>query len=166
MPPCAMQRVIFHWTAGTHKASSYERGHYHLLIEGDGKLVRGTHPITDNISILDGVYAAHTLACNSGSIGVSLCCMIGAHERPFESGPYPLTKAQWDALALVIADLCNAYKINVGPKTVLSHAEVQVNLGIRQKAKWDIAILPFAPTFDTARECGDEMRRLVQATLA
>jgi hypothetical protein len=56
--------------------------------------------------------------------------------------------------------------VPVTPKTVLSHAEVQANLGIKQKGKWDIAILPWDRSFDTARECGDEFRRMVQEHLS
>jgi N-acetyl-anhydromuramyl-L-alanine amidase AmpD len=74
---------------------------------------------------------------------VSLCGMTGSQEKPFRPGPYPLTRAQWDKTVAVVAELCERYKIPVTPKTVLSHAEVQTNLGIRQRNKWDIAVLPF-----------------------
>ncbi|MFM7792042.1 MAG: hypothetical protein ACKO90_29360, partial [Microcystis panniformis] len=60
MPNCSMKRIIIHWTAGEHKASSNDKSHYHILIEDDGKLVRGTHSIKDNVSTADNVYAAHT----------------------------------------------------------------------------------------------------------
>jgi uncharacterized protein YgiM (DUF1202 family) len=77
----------------------------------------------------------------------------------------PLTKAQWDKAAIVVAELCRRYNIPVNPRTVLSHAEVQANLGIRQRGKWDVAVLPFDRAFDTARECGDLFRRMVQEHL-
>lgn len=70
-----MRRIVCHWTAGSHKASALDRTHYHILIEDDGNLVRGTHPISDNVSTADGNYAAHTRRLNTGSIGVSVCCM-------------------------------------------------------------------------------------------
>jgi hypothetical protein len=38
-------------------------------------------------------------------------------------------------------------------------------LGIRQKGKWDIAILPWDLSFDTPRECGDLFRQQVQVHL-
>ncbi|MDH2092725.1 N-acetylmuramoyl-L-alanine amidase, partial [Rhizobium pusense] len=41
MPSAKMDRIICHWTAGTHKATEFDRGHYHILIEADGNLVRG-----------------------------------------------------------------------------------------------------------------------------
>jgi N-acetyl-anhydromuramyl-L-alanine amidase AmpD len=165
MPACKMDRVILHWTAGQHAASSIDREHYHILIEGDGKLVRGIPPITGNARPAKGARASHTLNCNTGSIGVSMCAMLGAVERPFNAGSAPLTKAQWEKAADVVADLCKAYGIHVTPRTVLSHAEVQSNLGIKQRGKWDIARLPWDARFDTARECGDLFRSMVSDRL-
>lgn len=159
LPAAKMKRVIVHWTAGTHKAANIDRDHYHILIEGDGTLVRGTHSIKDNESTSDGNYAAHTLNCNAQSIAVSLCGMMGAKERPFVPGPQPITAKEWEVLPAVLAQLCKAYSIAVSPTTLLSHAEVQTNLGIKQKGKWDIAILPFNLSLNTAKEVGDDFRR-------
>lgn len=166
LPTASIQRVILHWTAGAHKATDFDRLHYHLLIEGDGALVRGIPSIALNsLPKAKAGYAAHTLNCNTGSIGVSMCAMAGALERPFSAGSQPLTKAQWDAASTAVAELCRRYSIPVGSKTVLSHAEVQANLGIKQRGKWDIAKLPFDPAFDTARKCGDRFRAEVKAKL-
>ncbi|WP_107342002.1 N-acetylmuramoyl-L-alanine amidase, partial [Agrobacterium pusense] len=96
MPAAKMDRIICHWTAGTHKATDFDRGHYHILIEADGNLVRGIPSIKLNEAPAKRGYAAHTLNCNTGSIGVSLCCMGGSVEAPFMPGKYPMTKAQWD----------------------------------------------------------------------
>lgn len=164
LPRVPMQRIIFHWTAGTHKANDTDRKAYHFLIEGDGGVVKGVAGIERNsVSLKDG-YAAHTLNCNTGSIGVSLCSMAGAVESPYNPGKYPITPAQWRTLAKVISELCVAYDIPVTPKTVLSHAEVQKNLGITQRNKWDIARLPFGSR-QTAMSIGDEMRRMVYAEI-
>ena len=103
-------------------------------------------------------YAAHTLNCNTGSIGVALCCMAGAVESPFNPGKAPMTVAQWQTLPRVVAELCRRYSIPVTPKTVLSHAEVQANLGIKQKGKWDISRLGFDPAVVGPKACGDIMR--------
>ncbi len=166
MPPAHMSRIIVHWTAGQHNASSLDRGHYHLLIEGDGSLVRGTPSIALNDAGGTRMgYAAHTLNCNTGSIGVSLCCMAGAIESPFKPGPSPMTRQQWDVLPSVLADLCRHYGIPVTPKTVLSHAEVQSTLGIRQRGKWDITRLAFDTGVIGARNCGDLFRRAAAEAL-
>jgi N-acetyl-anhydromuramyl-L-alanine amidase AmpD len=143
MPNCSMKRIIFHWTAGKHRASSIDLAHYHILIEADGKLVRGTHSIKDNVSTADNIYAAHTLNLNTGSIGVSVCCMEGAKEKPFNSGDSPITKQQWETMAKVVSELCQFYNIPVTQKTVLGHGEVTTHLGIDQGGKWDPMVLPW-----------------------
>lgn len=159
MPAAQIKRVIVHWTAGLHRASQLDRSHYHLLIESDGKLVRGKPSIdlNDARGTKTG-YAAHTLNCNTGSIGVSLCCMAGAEENPFNPGSAPMTREQWDALPKVLAELCRRYSIPVTPKTVLSHAEVQATLGIKQRGKWDISRLAFNLDIIGAKACGDQFR--------
>jgi hypothetical protein len=165
MPWAQMQRIIVHWTAGNSKASADDRKHYHLLIEDDGKLVRGAPSIDLNQAPVRSGYAAHTLNCNSGSIGVSLCGMSGAVESPFSAGKAPITQRQWAALPGVLADLCRRYAIPVTPATVLSHAEVEATLGIKQRGKWDIARLPFDPALKGARAIGDSLRVAVKARL-
>jgi N-acetyl-anhydromuramyl-L-alanine amidase AmpD len=165
MPAARMDRIIVHWTAGAHKASKLDREHYHILIEADGKLVRGIPSILLNEAPAKKGYAAHTLNCNTGSIGVSLCCMAGALESPFKAGSAPMTRVQWESLPKVLAALCVRYGVPVTPKTVLSHAEVQTNLGIKQRGKWDIARLAFDPTVVGAKACGDIFRAETKALL-
>lgn len=166
MPAAGIDRIIVHWTAGTSKASADDRAHYHILIEDDGKLVRGVPSIAlnDRTGAKNG-YAAHTKSTNSGSIGVSLCGMRQAKEAPFSPGPSPLTRAQWDALPGVIAILCRRYGIKIGPKTVLTHAEVQATLGKQQDGKWDISRLPFDATKVGATAVGNDMRARAAAAL-
>lgn len=165
MPVARLERIIFHWTAGANTASGLDKSHYHILIEGDGKLVRGGPSIAANGIGGSGPRASHTLNCNTGSIGVSLCGMAGAVESPFNPGKSPITAVQWKTLADVLADLCRRYEIPVTPKTVLSHAEVQTNLDIKQRGKWDIARLAFDHSLVGAKSCGDAMRALVAARL-
>ena len=80
-----MARVILHWTAGTYKASSLDQEHYHVLIEGDGSVVYGTHDIDANAKPAREPRASHTRNCNTGSIGVSICSMIGRSNRPLKN---------------------------------------------------------------------------------
>lgn len=178
MPNVSMKRIIIHWTAGAHRASQLDKAHYHILIEKDGKLVRGTHSIADNVSTGDGVYAAHTKGCNTGSIGVSMCCMAGAKERPFFPGQFPLLEEQWFTMTRVVAELCQAYRIPVTPQTVLGHGEVQTNLGKPQNGKWDPMVLPWDPNMGRTQigtflrslvqnciECGDEPEEEIPASV-
>lgn len=160
-----MKRIIYHWTAGTHKASSLDKDHYHFIIEADGKVVNGNKKPEDNLSTADGKYAAHTRGCNTGSIGVSLACMYGATESPFDSGKYPMTKAQWDAGVALGAKLAKLYKIPVSPQTILSHAEVQGTLGIKQRGKWDYTRLSWAPDVKGAAACGNLLRNSIEKEL-
>lgn len=163
-PAAKMERVIVHWTGGAYVASSHDKACYHFLVQGDLSVVRGQHPITANVHIgskSSDDYAAHTRACNTRSIGVSICCMAGGVEVPFSAGKYPLTEAQWQRAAEVIADLCRTYDIPVTPKTVLTHAEVQTTLGIWQRAKWDMNRLAFNLNLKGHKTCGDDLRRRV-----
>lgn len=153
-----MKRIIVHWTAGSNKASEHDKKHYHFLIDGAGNVVPGLFKPEDNLSTADGHYAAHTKNCNTGSIGVSLCGMHEAVEQPFKTGPYPINKRQWDRMILLVADLARKYKIPVTAQTVLTHAEVQPNLGIAQNGKWDITRLPWDSGRQGAKAVGDHLR--------
>lgn len=127
--------------------------------------MRGTPSIAADGIGGTGPRASHTLNCNTGSIGVSLCCMAGAIESPFNAGSAPMTAEQWSALPRVLADLCRRYGIAVSPRTVLSHAEVQGTLGIAQRGKWDITRLSFDPSVKGAKACGDAFRAATNALL-
>ena len=157
-----MKRVILHWTAGSHNVSDIDREHYHRVVAGDGTIVKGDHPIEDNLSTSDGIYAAHTRGCNAGAIGVAMAGMMGA-EGPGKLGKYPLTKVQFDACIELVRKLVKQYRIPVTLSTVLSHAEVQTTLGIKQNGKIDISFgIPGKLELKTARACGDYIRSLVQ----
>lgn len=156
-PQCAMERIILHWTAGGYNASALDKEHYHILIQGDGTLVRGDHSIDDNVSTGDDDYAAHTLHLNAKSIGISVCCMANAQESPFRPGPFPMKKTQWQTMAAVAAELADFYGIPVTRQTILGHGEVQRILGVQQKGKWDPMVLPW-DTSITKAQAGDLFR--------
>ena len=164
-----MKRVVMHWSGGGHKANGTDKRAYHVIIEGDGTVVRGNSPISANAHISrpnDGsTYAAHTRGLNTGSIGVSLAAMRGAVERPFNAGPSPITPAQVDKLVEVVADLCREYGIPVTPETVLTHAEVQPRLGIAQRNKWDIMWLPGMSQAGDPLAIGDGLRDRIRAAM-
>lgn len=170
LPEMEMLGVVCHWTAGTYEASGLARSRYHLLIDGEPKLVRGVDiALNPPTGVLKG-YAAHTRGCNSGWIGVSICCMGETFkgqvkEKPFVPGPWPMKREQWDLMTAAVADLCSIYRIPVSPRTVLSHAEVQGTLGIKQAGKWDFTRLAFDPSIIGAKACGDLMRAQIAARL-
>lgn len=161
LPKAKMKRVHFHWTAGGPKASAVDKMHYHFIVEQDGTIVLGDHPVTANEKIARGApYAAHTRGANTGAIGIGLSGMAGATESPFNAGKYPITQKQFDAACQLAAVLCEFYSIEVGPKTTLTHAEVQKNLGIRQRSKWDYTRLPWSNIRGAA-----EIGKLVRAQI-
>ncbi len=165
-PAANMKRIVAHWTAGGHKASGLDKSHYHILIEADGNLVLGKFSIKANEKPVSGGYAAHTRKTNSGAIGISVCCMRNATESPFNAGPSPMTKVQWDVMISAMADLCRSYSIEVTPQTVLGHGEVEKNLGPKHKqtGKWDPLRLPWDPS-KSIEEVGNLMRASVKALL-
>ena len=157
-----IKRIILHWTAGSNTTSAVDKEHYHKIVNGNGAIVIGDHKIEDNLSTSDGIYASHTRGCNGGAIGVAMAGMMGA-EGPDKIGKYPLKKVQWDACMELVKALARQYKIPVTPTTILTHAEVQNNLGIRQNGKIDIAFgVPGKPELRTAKAVGDFIRASVK----
>jgi N-acetyl-anhydromuramyl-L-alanine amidase AmpD len=161
-----VKRIIIHWTAGGAKASGLDRVHYHFLVQQDGAVVPGTFKPEANLAPKPGAYAAHTRNCNTGSIGVAVCGMMGAQERPFKPGPAPITWPQVTIMCSLVASLCDEYRIAVTRETVLTHAEVQPTLKIAQLGKWDICWLPGWDAPRDAVATGDALRRDISAALA
>ena len=156
-----MKRIIIHWTAGTNRPSSTDKKHYHFIVGGNGEIERGNLPVEANESTATE-YAAHTRGLNTGSIGVAFAAMHGAKERPFSAGKYPITEAQVQSMAVVINNLSKRYSIPITPETVLTHAEVQPTLGVKQRGKWDVTWLPGMSQPSNAREVGDMLREEVR----
>ena len=160
-----MKRVICHWSEGNYKANSTDIEHYHILIEGDGTVRGGDHTIDDNENTADNDYAAHTLNANTQAIGVACCCMVGCQEITLQTR---LTADEKISVGYDGASRCRVvpvYGIPVTPKTVLGHGEVQANLNITQKGKWDPMVWPWA-TSKTRAQVGAALRKQVAAALA
>ena len=156
-----MKRIIIHWTAGRHEPSAMDRKHYHYIVGGDGTIVSGDLPVDANESTAD-TYAAHTRGLNTGSIGVAFAAMHGAKERPFSAGEYPITKDQVEAMTQLVFDLSDRYDIPITPETILTHAEVEPTLGVKQRGKWDVTWLPDMDQAGNARAAGDFLRQKVR----
>lgn len=172
LPTCTIKRIQIHWTAGPKKSREDEHDHYNFVLDQDLTLNRGV-PIEKNARTIQSDfrpgfdYAAHTRAANSFAAGYSMAGMRLAQEKPLIPGPDALTEEQWNRMILHVAQLCKTYRIEVGPKTVLTHAEVQKNLGIKQNGKWDLTILPWQTglPFDTATKVGNLLRAEVSFKL-
>lgn len=159
-----LERVIAHWSVTTYEVDDDTRRHYHYIFDQNGREYLGFKRPEANISVSDRDYVGHTLNCNQGSIGVACAAMHGAISVD-NYGDFPILRPQFEAMCLRIAKLCKRYGIPVTPRTVLMHGEVQKTLGIKQRGKWDIAVLPYAG-LKTIEACGDYMRKLVSGYLA
>ena len=157
-----LERIIGHWAASTYAMATESAEHYHFSIDGNGAVIPGKFKPEDNLNVADGKYAQHTYHCNTGSIGVSILAMAGAVESPFNPGRWPIKLIQQDAYVKLVAQLAKKYAIPITPQTILTHAEVQPTLGIRQKQKWDITWLPGMKRPGKAVEVGDMLRRLIK----
>jgi len=156
-----MKRIVAHWSAGTYEVNSLDLEHYHLIVDGECRVHEGKHPVSDNESTSDGIYAAHARRCNTGSIGIAVACMAGARED-FRHGDYPMKEVQFEKLCETMAEDCQVYGIPVSSLTTLTHAEVEPNLGIAQRGKWDFTELSFKPELKGAKACGDFMRERIR----
>lgn len=146
-------RVVVHWTAGAYKPSEYDRRHYHFLIDGHGRAVLGARR--------PGEYLPHTRMLNTGSVGLALCGMGGARERPFYAGAWPITHLQWERAAQAAAEIIAAYDLALTERTCLFHSEVWRVYRRPQIGKWDINALPFEPGL-TPAEVHAQFRRKVR----
>ena len=165
-----MNRIVIHWTGGTHQPNATDLAAYHRVIAGNGGVMTGNHPIEANRVLRNPsdarTYAAHTARLNTGSIGVALAAMHGAVERPFTAGQFPITEAQVAALVRLCSELCREYGIPVTRETVLTHAEVQPTLGVPQRAKWDITWVPGMSAPGDPVEVGDQLRARIAAAMS
>lgn len=168
--PGSIRGIVCHWTAGLHYPSQFDKQHYHFLIDKDGRVHRGTKPVSFNAYPIRGDYAAHTRNFNSGIIGLSLCCLGGSGVNENNQGQWPMTKAEWDTMVACIAQLSRHYGFPIQRPTkadwrgVQSHAEVESNLGIAQAGKWDFTVCHI-PGLRGARAIGDRFRAEANALL-
>ena len=156
-----MKRIILHWSGGAYQPNHTEFEHYHYLVNGQGLVIEGKYKPEDNLDCTDGKYAAHTGGGNTGSIGVSMCGMLGFKNRA-NVGKYPFTKAQVERCFKLVAELCKKYKIAITPQTVLTHYEFgKSHPKTTSAGKIDIVYLPPYPTVEQ-NKIGDFIRGKVQ----
>jgi hypothetical protein len=159
-----VKRIHWHWTAGAPGINAKESDSYNFVITWpDGEVVPCVPVERQKPPLVNGAYAAHTKGANSWAIGISIDAMAGAVERPFNHGKYPITQKQVDALVNLSRELGAKYGIPVTPETMLSHAEVQGTLGIKQNNKWDIMWLPGMAVPGDPVAVGNKLRAMVKA---
>ena len=156
--PSGLHRIHWHWTGGAYGDIAMERRAYNGLVDQHGNRIDGDFRPEAQANYRVGRAASHTLNANTGAIGLACDAMAGAQERPFNWGTAPLT---WDMLWELCewtAEFCAAYDIPVSPFSTLSHAEIQPTLGIRQRFKWDIAVLPGMSAVGNPVAIGNRLR--------
>lgn len=133
-PSSGVRRVVMHWTAGNYQPNWLDKAHYHFLIDGQGRPVKGPRA--------PGQYLPHIRNLNSGSVGLSICAMARARQcGPF--GKCPLTELQWERACQAAADILAAYGLTLSERTLLCHSEAERVYGVAQGGKWDIDLLPW-----------------------
>lgn len=137
------KRLILHWTAGTHKASSDDLKHYHWCVEGGGE-IKGGVPLEANLRQVKPwhTYAAHTRAFNAWSAGLAFCGMRYAFPGG-SSGTSPLLPLQVDSGLEFVARKFIEWGLPVNEQTLFTHWEAEELHGVDQKGKWDITVLPW-----------------------
>lgn len=162
-------RLHWHWTAGSNTPNSTDLRHYNDVFDLAGNRYDGAHPIQQQAFYQPGRYGvSHTLNANTGAGGLSCCGMGDAKPswstNTIDVGKWPISWEQIDAMLERSAEYCRLFDIKVSPWTTLSHAEVQGNIGINQRGKWDIRVLPDdLSKLRSAKECGDVLReRMVE----
>lgn len=165
-----MNRIVGHHTGGPGTPTADDLNAYHRIVDAAGGLHDGRFPISANApgrSLAPGTYAPHTRGLNTGAIGLAMAAMGGASwNDPVGSTRFYPTELQVTAFIREAARLCRVYGITPTRKTVLTHAEVQLTLGVTQANKWDFDYPVFGPT--NSRDplvIGNMMRALIRDEL-
>lgn len=159
-----INRVVGHHSGGAHKPNKTDLLHYHRVVDAEGMIHMGKFDFADNTGKLrEGRYAAHTRNLNSNTGGVAMACM-GKSEwsKPYDSPFFPKPE-QVDRFILLMADVCNMFRIPIEREYCLTHAEVERTLGVKQRNKWDFDYSIFgsrAAVRDPIR-LGDELRQAI-----
>lgn len=117
-----MKRIILHWTAGKYSPNQCDLEHYHYLVGAQGEIYKGKFKVDDNRVCVKNHYAMHTGGGNTGSIGVSMCGMLG-FKNEHCVGDFPLTAIQFEKTMELCAELLKSYVISLTPNTLLTHYE-------------------------------------------
>ena len=107
-------RIYLHWTAGHY--GQYYLNDYHIAIDADGSI----YVDHDFDEVL-----AHTYHRNSGAVGITLACCVGATSD--DLGSEPPTDAQIEAMAQVIVAVADGLWLTIDKNHVLTHGEAADN---------------------------------------
>lgn len=163
-----MNRLVMHHTGGGYTPSHVDLKAYHRVTSSVGKVYHGDFPIEANApgkKLVSGHYAAHCKNLNTGAIGASVAAMTRAQwAKPYSS--CPPTEIQMDAFLKDVATLLLEHDIQPERKFCLSHAEVEITLGVKQANKWDFDYDPYRDLLDRDPvEIGDMLRNRISGLM-
>lgn len=156
-------RIHWHWTVSGYLVTPRITSHYNGVFDYEGNEYDGGAPPEQQAYYSSRFGVSHSLSSNTGAVGLAVACLSGVKANwgsmAVDQGQYPITWKGIDAMLEKTMELCKEFDIYPSPWTTLNHAEIQPNLGIRQKGKWDIQILPDQPKkILSAKVAGDMMR--------
>lgn len=163
-----MNRIVMHHSGGRYAPNALDIKAYHGLVGGEGQRIAGKYPVLSNAPgrITKGRYAAHTWKLNTGAIGRAIAAMHqGQWAYPYR-GPCPVKPVQVDELLRWVAEDAIEWGIPIEPEFILTHAEVQITLGVTQRNKWDFDYDPRARSkgrdpIAIGNELRQEIRRIM-----
>lgn len=161
--PSGINRIHWHWMGSSYTMSKAALSHYNDGVDYEGNVYDGGAPAAQqaDYSHPRRIGVSHTYRANTGAIGIGMACMAGATTKgnTVDCGKYPLTDKAIDGMLKRSLEYCELYDIRISPWTCLTHAEVGLNIGLKQRGKWDIRVLPSNPTrLLGIREAGDILR--------
>lgn len=107
-------KIYLHWTAGHY--GQYYLNDYHIAIDADGSIYVD-HDLDEVL--------AHTYHRNSGAVGITLACCVGATSD--DLGSEPPTNAQIEAMSQVIVAVADGLWLTIDKNHVLTHGEAADN---------------------------------------
>lgn len=107
-------KIYLHWTAGHY--GQYYLNDYHIAIDYDGSIYV-EHDLDEVL--------AHTYHRNSGAVGITLACCVGATSD--DLGSEPPTAEQIEVMAQVITVVADGLWLTIDKDHVLTHGEAADN---------------------------------------
>lgn len=107
-------KIYLHWTAGHY--GQYYLNDYHIAIDYDGSIYV-EHDLDEVL--------AHTYRRNTGAVGITLACCVGATSD--DLGSEPPTAEQIEVMAQVITVVADGLWLTIDKDHVLTHGEAADN---------------------------------------
>ena len=154
-----VDRIILCWTSTGYEFEGLSKARYHFAVDNKANIHRGKYTVDDNTEIVErekepSEYAKFVRGLNENSISVAMTGMVNITPKIESPGlvktDYPITRIQFDTFCILVNHLRNIYGIPLNYRTILSRAEIEETLKIKQSKRLDISLLPFYDTTNFA----------------